>query len=144
VLESEPNYGLGMHFLGRALVAKGEYEEGVRQLRRADDVLGHISFSRGDLGYGLAKSGQRGEAEALRADLMQRRTRGYFPAFPIAVIELGLGNTEAAMDWLEQAADERNLGFYLPSADPNYDAVRSHPRFKAVMKRANLDGLARR
>jgi Tfp pilus assembly protein PilF len=144
VLESEPNYGLGMHFLGRALVAKGEYEEGVRQLRRADDVLGHISFSRGDLGYGLAKSGQRGEAEALRADLIKRRTQSYFPAFPIAVIELGLGNIEAAMDWLEQAADERNLGFYLPSADPNYDAVRSHPRFKAVMKRANLDGLARR
>jgi Tfp pilus assembly protein PilF len=144
VLESEPNYGLGMHFLGRALVAKGEYEEGVRQLRRADEVLGHISFSRGDLGYGLAKSGQRGEAEALRDDLIQRRTQSYFPAFPIAVIEVGLGNIEAALDWLEHAADERNLGFYLPSADPNYDAVRSHPRFKAVMKRANLDGLARR
>ena len=75
----------------------------------------------------------------MRTDLIRRRTAGYFPAFPIAVIELGLGNTESALDWLERAADERNLGFYLPASDPDYDNVRSHPRFKAVMKRANLD-----
>jgi serine/threonine-protein kinase len=139
VLESEPNFGLARHFLGRALVAKGQYDEGIEHLRKADEILGRISFSLGDLGYGLAKSGKREEAEALRADLIGRRTRGYFPAFPIAVIELGLGDLDAAMDWLERAADEHNLGFYLPASDPNYDAVRSHPRFKAVMKRANLD-----
>ena len=57
------------------------------------------------------------------------------------MIELGLGNIEAAMDWLERAADERNLGFYLPSVDPNFDVVRGHSRFKAVMKRANLDSV---
>jgi tetratricopeptide (TPR) repeat protein len=139
VLASEPNYGLGLHFLGRALVAKGEYEEGIAQLRKANEVLGRISFSLGDLGYGLARGGKRADAEGLRDDLVRRRAAGYFPAFPIAVIELGLANTEAALDWLERAADERNLGFYLPSADPNFDAVRGHPRFKAVMKRANLD-----
>ena len=139
VLESEPSYGLGVHFLGRALIAKGEYEEGIAHLRKADEILGHVSFSLGDLGYGLARGGKRGEAEALRDDLIGRRTAGYFPAFPIAVIELGLGNVESAMDWLEHAADDRNLGFYLPSVDPNFDAVRGHPRFRAVMKRANLD-----
>jgi hypothetical protein len=42
---------------------------------------------------------------------------------------------------LERATDEQNLGFYLPSADLNYDVVRRHPRFMAVMKRANLDGI---
>ncbi|HEY7186063.1 MAG TPA: tetratricopeptide repeat protein [Vicinamibacterales bacterium] len=139
VLESEPNYGLGLYFLGRALVAKGEYEEGIARLRQANDVLGRVGFALGDLGSGLAKAGKRAEAEAMRDDLIQRRTSGYFPAFPIAIVELGLGNTEAAMDWLERAADEQNIGFYLPSADPDYDAVRSHPRFRAVMKRAHLD-----
>lgn len=142
VLDSEPNFGLALHFLGRALVAKGEYGEGIAQLRKANDVLGQVSFSLGDLGYGLAKGGKRAEAESLRDDLIRRRAAGYFPAFPIAVIELGLGDTDAAMTWLERAADERNLGFFLPSADPNYDAVREHPRFQAVMKRANLDRVA--
>jgi serine/threonine-protein kinase len=141
VLDSEPNYGLGLHFLGRALVAQGEYEQGIGYLRKANEVLGQISFSVGDLGYGLARGGQRPEAERMRDDLILRRTVGYFPAFPLAVIELGLGNTDAAMDWLERAADEHNLGFYLPSVDPNFDAVREHPRFRVVMERANLDNV---
>ena len=141
VLDSEPNYGLGLHFLGRALVANGEIEQGIGYLRRANEVLGEVSFSLGDLGYGLARAGHRAEAERLRDSLIQRRGVGYFPAFPIATIELGLGNTEEAMGWLERAADEHNLGFYLPSVDPNFDAVRQHPRFLAVMKRANLDSV---
>jgi Tfp pilus assembly protein PilF len=140
-LESEPNFGLGVHFLGRAYIAKGEYERGIASLRKSNEVLGEIPFSLGDLGHALAIAGKRDEAEAMRADLIARRTRGYYPAFPIGLIELGLGNTDSALDWLDQAVEERSLSFYLPSVDPSYDAVRSHPRFKAALKRMNLEPL---
>ena len=69
---------------------------------------------------------------------MARRTKGYYPAFPIAEIHLGLGRTDAALEWLERAADERHLGFYLPSVDPVYDALRPHPRFRALMQRIRI------
>jgi tetratricopeptide (TPR) repeat protein len=137
-LESEPNFGLANHFLGRAYVGKGEHERGIALLRKSNELLGRVPFSLGDLGYGLAVGGKRADAEALRSELVGRRANGYYPAFPIAVIEVGLGNHEAALTWLERAADERNLGFYLPSVDPSFDAIRSHPRFRAVLKRANL------
>jgi tetratricopeptide (TPR) repeat protein len=143
VLKSEPNFGLAIHYLGRALIAKGDYEQGIVQLRKSNEVMGEVPLSVGDLGYSLGKAGQRGEAEALRADLIARRTRGFYPAFPIGLIELGLGNEESALNWIEQAADERNVGFYLPSVDPSYDSVRAHPRFRAVMKRINLDSVDR-
>jgi eukaryotic-like serine/threonine-protein kinase len=138
VLESEPNFGFGNHFLGRAYMAKGRYEEGLDRLRKSNELLGDGPFSRADLGYALALAGKRDEAEAILSDMMKRRERAYYPAFSIAVVHLGLGNTEAALDWLERAADERCLGFYMPSVDPTYDSVRAHPRFKAVMQRANL------
>jgi Tfp pilus assembly protein PilF len=137
-LESEPNFGLANHYLGRAYLAKGQYESAIRQLRKSNELLGQIPFSMGDLGYGLAVAGRRADAEAMLSDLMGRRTQAYYPAFPIAQILLGLDRTEAALEWLERAADERHMGFYLPSVDTTYDRVRSHPRFKAVMKRANL------
>jgi tetratricopeptide (TPR) repeat protein len=143
VLESEPNYGLAIHYLGRAHVLKGEYEKGLAQLRKSNELLGEVPFSVGDLGYGLGQAGHREEAEAIRADLIARRTKGYYPAFPIGLIELGLGNEESALDWIERAVDERNLGLYLPSVDPSYDSVRAHPRFRAVMKRMNLDSVDR-
>ena len=143
VLQSEPSYGLAIHYLGRAHVLRGDYDKGIAQLRKSNELMGEVPFSLGDLGYGLAVAGKRHEAEALRADLIARRAKGYYPAFPIGLIEMGLGNTDAALDWIERAVDERNVGFYLPSIDPSYDPVRMHPRFKAVMKRMNLEAVER-
>ncbi len=60
------------------------------------------------------------------------------PAFPIAAIEVGLGNPDSALDWLEKAVGERHTGFYLPSADPTWDAIRATPRFRSLMERMNL------
>ena len=70
----------------------------------------------------------RDEADALRADLIARRSKGYYPAFSIGLIELGPGNLESALDWL----------LYFPSVDPSYDVVCAHPRFKNAVKLMNL------
>ncbi len=141
VLDSEPSFGLANHFLGRALIATGEYEQGIDRLRRSNELLGHVPFAVGDLGYALGVAGRREEAEALRAQLTERRQRGYYPAFPLALIEIGMGHTEPALEWFEQAIEERQVGFYLPSADPTFDALRGHPRFEAAMRRLNLEGV---
>ena len=137
-LETEPGYGLGNHFLGRAYLASRDWPKALEYLRKSNDLMGSVPFTLGDLGYALAVSGQRDEAQRMLQELRARRDHGYYPAFPIAQIELGLGNTDAALDWLERAVDERHTGFYLPSADPIYDVVRTLPRFRAMMARMNL------
>jgi Flp pilus assembly protein TadD len=139
VLQSEPNYGLGNQFLGRAYLALGQTEQAVAQLRKANELLGQVPMSEGDLGYALASLGRRTEAEAILAAMLKRRADGYYPAFAIAEIYFGLGNVDAGLDWLERAVDDRHLGFYMPSVDPLYASVRQHPRFRAVLKRINLD-----
>lgn len=53
---------------------------------------------------------------------------------------VGLGDTAAAFAWLNRAADERHLGFYLSSADPIYDSIRSNPSFVKLMERMNISG----
>jgi serine/threonine-protein kinase len=139
-LESEPNYGLGVHYLGRSYLASGDFPMAIANLRKSNELIGSVPFTLGDLGYALAVGGQRDEAVRLRDELIGRRTKAYYPAFPIAQIELGLGNTDVALNWLESAVGERHTGFYLPSVDPIYDVVRSHPRFRALMARMNLPG----
>ena len=137
-LETEPGFGLANHFLGRAYLLKGEHQKAVAQLRRSDDLLGHVPFSKGDLGHALAVAGARGESERILAELMRRRENGFYPAFPIAAIQMGLGDKDAALTWLERACDERNMGYYFPSVDPIYEPVRRHPRFIAIMERMSL------
>jgi hypothetical protein len=44
---------------------------------------------------------------------------------------------------MARTLQERSLSFHLPLLDPSYDAVRSHPRFKAALKQIDLDALGR-
>jgi tetratricopeptide (TPR) repeat protein len=141
-LAIEPNFGLANHFLGLVYLARGDRASAIAQLRKSNELLGEVPFSLGDLGYALALTGARKEAEQILDDLMRRRTEGYYPAFAISEIQLGLGRVDAALEWLEKAADERHLGYYLPSVDPKYDAVRQNPRFQALMKRLGIPDVA--
>jgi tetratricopeptide (TPR) repeat protein len=137
-LEVTPTHGLANHFYGRMFLERGDFPRAIAQFRKSNDLLGHVPFSTADLGYALAVGGHRAEAERLLADLQVRRQEGYYPAFALAIIELGLGRTDDALDWLDRAADERHMGYYFPSADPVYDDVRSHPRFVALLRRLHL------
>lgn len=138
-LAIEPNFGLANHFLGRAYLAKGEHGRAIEQLRKSNELLGEVPFSVGDLGYALAVAGARDEAERMLAAILRKRSEGFYPALPIALIHLGLGRHEEALDWIEHAATERHVGYYMPSVDPVYDAIRTHPRFRALLRRMNLD-----
>jgi tetratricopeptide (TPR) repeat protein len=137
-LETEPHYGLGNHFLGRAYLASGDRQKAIEYLRKSNEIIGSVPFTLGDLGFALAANGQRDEAERLLQELKARRDRGYYPAFPIAEIELGLGHTEPALDWLERAIAERHTGFYPPSIDPVWDALRATPRFRTLVARMKM------
>jgi tetratricopeptide (TPR) repeat protein len=139
-LETEPNYGLGNLFLGRSYLASGDWPKAIAYMRKANDIIGSVPMTLGDLGFALASGGHREEAERLLQELKSRRDRDYYPAFPIAEIELGLGHTNAALDWFERAVDERHTGWYSPSVDPIWNAIRDTPRFRAQMAKMNLPG----
>jgi tetratricopeptide (TPR) repeat protein len=142
-LATEPSFGLANHFLGRAYVVRGDHDRAVQQLRKSSDLLGEVPFSTGDLGYALGAAGARAEAERLLADVHAKRAKGFYPAFVLAQIHMGLGQHTEALNWLERAADERQVGYYMPSVDPIYDPVRSHPRFQTLLRRMRLDDAAR-
>ena len=138
-LAIEPGFGLANHFLGRAYLAKGDHERAIRQLRKSNELLGEVPFSIGDLGYALAIAGARSEAERMLAEIDAKRIHGFYPALPSAAIQMGLGRHDAALAWIERAADERQVGYYMPSVDPIYDRVRADPRFQALLRRMNFD-----
>jgi tetratricopeptide (TPR) repeat protein len=137
-LRWDPNFGVAVQQLGRVYLAQGHYTLAIEQLRRSNQLMGDVPFAAADLGYALGKAGLRSEAQKMLSDLVGRREQGYYPAFALAEIELGLGNADAALEWLERACDEGNVGWNLPSADPIYEQVRTHPRFIRLLQRMRL------
>jgi hypothetical protein len=69
------------------------------------------------------------------ATASEERSRGEFvlPLF-FAWIYIGLGDRDAAFDWLEKASRQRSFRIHL-LVDPIYDSVRPHPRFGALLRR---------
>jgi serine/threonine protein kinase/Tfp pilus assembly protein PilF len=137
-LEWDPNFGVAVQQLARVYMAQGRYDLAIEQLKRSNQLMGDVPFAAADLGYALGVAGHRSEAQKMLSDLVARRERGYYPAFALGEIELGLGHTEAALQWLERACDEGNVGWNLPSSDPFYNQVRTNPRFLRLLQRMHL------
>jgi hypothetical protein len=58
----------------------------------------------------------------------------YMPSPQLALIHLGLGETEKALDRLEQGFEEKSFWMIYLKADPVYDGLRSHPRFIRLLQ----------
>lgn len=140
-LKREPSYGLAHYFLGHAYLATGRDSEAITQFELANQAMGEVPFSMAALGFARARVGHRGHraaAEQMLRDFQRTRDAGYYPAFAFAMVHAGLGNREQALEWLERAADERLVGYYLPSVEPMWNDLRGDARFRRLLSRLQL------
>ena len=62
----------------------------------------------------------------------------YVPAIAFAMIGQALGQMDESFDWLEKAVDEHDL-FHLDLFRALYDSPSSHPRFRTLLRKMNLE-----
>ncbi len=134
-LVRNPNFAYAHRALGWAYGSKGMYPEAIAETRTAIEMN---SLGKGYLGLWLAKSGNRDEALKLLGELKQESTRNYVQNYTFALIYIGLGDKEEALNWLEKHMSSRaeTAGSYAVA--PELDDLRSEPRFKEMLKRMHL------
>lgn len=118
-------------------MAQGMYEEAITETHKSVD-LNNGPAPKGYLGLWLAKSGKRDEALKLLGELKQEAKDGYVQSYTFALIYIGLGDKEEALNWLEKhmLARAETANQYVVA--PEFDELRSEPRFKDMLKRMNL------
>jgi hypothetical protein len=88
-------------------------------------------------GYTLAQAGHRDEALKASEDLY-RLTRPRQPSpFLVALVYVGLKDTDRAFEQLERAINARSWESPMLKANPVFDSIRSDPRFP-LLKRIGL------
>jgi Flp pilus assembly protein TadD len=129
---------VGYSELAQAYEQTGESDLAMAALTDAVRFSGGNSKSSSLKGYLLANAGRVPEArEVLRALEADARAR-YVPPYAMALVNAGLGETDAVFDWLEKAYVARDVHLiYLP-VDPKWDRYRQDPRFAALLHRCGF------
>ncbi|MBN1223088.1 MAG: hypothetical protein JXB23_07545, partial [Candidatus Aminicenantes bacterium] len=86
-----------------------------------------------------AKMGKRSEAIQLLDDLLNQSKEGSVYPFGIAIIYFILGEDDKGFLWLDRAFQSHSVGMFFVKVEPEFDTVREDPRFKALLKKMNLD-----
>src|SRR5882672_2871458 len=111
--------------------AIAEFERDVVLRQRAPAALGYLAT-----GYALA--GRDEQARSLLSEIERRGDAEQLNVVTLSRIYLALGDRERALALLEQAADLRLRDAVTISDDPFLAALRSEPRFAAVVARTGL------
>jgi adenylate cyclase len=137
-LELDPNFFMARWGLSRAYLQLGRHEEAMGELQYpGTDYLGF--FRPALLGYAYGVTGQDAEARLVLADLRERREQGeYVAPTEFAVIHLGLGELNAALDWLEHHEADRGARIFL-KLDPIFEPLRTERRFQSLLRRLRLE-----
>ena len=109
-LEIDPDFPQSHSMLSMFAELRGNVDEALAHVVHLDRFRQDLSPAfLGSLGRLYALAGQEDEARALLSHLMERREREFVPAIAIVYINLGLGEHDETMKWLEAAYEERDV-----------------------------------
>lgn len=140
-LELDPNFAFGYVWLGRVYTREGIYPQAITQIEKGLSLDAEAPESLSALGYAYAKSGRRVEARRTLKRLMQLSKRTYVSPYNMARVHAGLGENDAAFDWLQKAfLDHSYELIFLNRGDKmgEMDGLRSDPRFAELERRIGI------
>jgi serine/threonine protein kinase/tetratricopeptide (TPR) repeat protein len=137
-LELAPDYELGHAYLGLVNWRLGRTAKALAEWRKFVELSGRHPDALAFLGFGLAQTGHRAEAEALLQELQHLGAQRFVSAFPIAILNLGLGNRKEALDGLERAFEEGAGRLVYLNVERSFDPIRSDPSFVALVKKVGI------
>ena len=143
VLVIAPQHGLAHLTLGLLQQARGRTAEAETTLRRAAAMHDGSTRPKAILGAHLAAQGQRDEAHALLAELVETGRRRYVQPTSVAMVHAALGETEPALAALEQALAARDYRVAYLKDDRAFASLRGEARFLRLLKQLGLDAFGK-
>jgi tetratricopeptide (TPR) repeat protein len=131
--ELDPTYFASAHAAGAARLQVGRFEEAVPFLERARS-LGGPPFVTALLSYAYAAAGDRATALRELDALREASPDGEAAPFNLAVVYVGLGDYDAALEELERARAASSILLAWLGEDAIFDPLRGDPRFAAFLR----------
>jgi serine/threonine-protein kinase len=134
-IEVESAFGLTHRRLAQAYEQVGRYGEAEAELEKAEKYSGEDAELISARGHLYAMTGRRDEARGALDALEEMSKVRYVPAYLMARIQIALGETDLAFNFLERAYQERYGYLAYLRVDPIFDPIKSDPRFDELAAR---------
>jgi TolB-like protein/Flp pilus assembly protein TadD len=134
-VEMDSGFYYARYALGLALELKGAIPEAIAEYQKAIGIT-EDPVPLGMLGRLCAAQGRKDEAQKILQQLRQRREQHYTAAYSLALVYLGLGDHNEALNWLEQGYREHD-GFNIGPirVDSLLNSLHGDPRFEALAEK---------
>ncbi len=140
----DQEFWIGHQMRGQALEQLGDDELALKALATAAQLSGQNSKPLSLTGYILGRSGRTAEAHDLLGALETASGQRYVPPYALALVHAGLGNADAAFEWLDRAYTARDVHLMFLTVDVKWDRYRSDPRFGDLLARCGFMTLGTR
>jgi tetratricopeptide (TPR) repeat protein len=142
-MELNPPGTDGYMLLARCYVAKGDYQEGMQAIQKAQEFEKKQELV-ALRGYAYARMGQTKEAKEVLQELFELGHSKYLQHYFVARVYAALRDKEKALDWLEKAEADKSEYLIIADwgglrTDPAWDDLQNEPRFKELLKKVGLD-----
>ena len=138
-VEVEPTAPRPRATLGWAYFLNGRQQEGLAELELAVECSSRGLLWLGQLGEAYGLTGDSARARAVLAELEERSRREFVSPYHFAYVYTGLGEHDRALDFLEQAVEERTGATYSIKGSFLFKPLRGHPRFRALIRAMRLE-----
>ncbi|MGA9771763.1 MAG: protein kinase [Blastocatellia bacterium] len=138
ILELDAEFILAHRRLGQVYIEKRMYEEAIREFEKCLAPSREDAESLAWLGHAYAASGARDRAMQIIDEMNRLAKNRYVSSYLMAIIRIGLEETELAFELLEKAYEERYGFLAYMMVSPIFDPLRADERFQTLAARVGL------
>jgi hypothetical protein len=116
-------------------------DSAIAVLNRAEKTGADSKFVGGSRwsGYLYGIAGRRDKTREILHRLIDESAKRPVDRIGVAVLEMGLGNKEAAIAWLQRAYSERSSELrYVLGPEPTFRSIRMDPRFQELRRKVGF------
>jgi DNA-binding winged helix-turn-helix (wHTH) protein/TolB-like protein/Tfp pilus assembly protein PilF len=135
VLAMKSDFLLAHLWLARSYLAVGRFDDAIAATAQAESRAREWPVLITARGFTHGMAGRADEARAVLREMEALAKRRFVTAYGMALVHTSLGQKDEAFNWLDKSFDERSHWLVWLRLDPRWNALRSDPRFAALIER---------
>ena len=136
-LEARPESGTTRWLMADVYFYKGDTKSAVEEIKKVLVLQGdEKAAARADRAY--RDGGYQAVFQQFLDDSKRKSKKTYVSALELAGHAVRAGKKEEALNYLEEACEQRDVFLVMLQHDPQFDPLRSDPRYWAIVKKMGL------